>query len=188
MIANSSWAVLYQPKREFVNHRYVFAATVLAILFFAPSSQAQTAPALADTRATLLSVDKKDSDSSAVSPEPLRKADALKSSELKPVRFHKIQFIALSAGVYTAAMMDMHQTLHVRNYSWWSETDPMARPFVRLPAPAYYATGLALATGVNWIGWKMGHSRRWHKLAAIPQLMSIGGNTYGYRSNCYSGY
>ena len=55
--------------------------------------------------------------------------------------------------------------------------------FVRLPTPAYYATGLAMATGPNWISWKMGHSRRWHRLGAIPQLLAIGGNTYGYQSN-----
>jgi hypothetical protein len=29
----------------------------------------------------------------------------------------------------------------------------------------------------------MGHSRKWRKLAAIPQLLVIGGNTYGYESN-----
>jgi hypothetical protein len=78
---------------------------------------------------------------------------------------------------------DMHQTLKERKYDWWYEADPLAKPFVRLPAPAYYATGLAMATGLNWVSWKMGHSRRWHKLAAIPQLFAIGGNTYGYMSN-----
>jgi hypothetical protein len=77
----------------------------------------------------------------------------------------------------------MHQTLAVRNLSWWYETDPLARPFVHLPAPAYYATGLALATGINWLSWRMAHSRRWYKLAPIPQLLTIGGNLYGYHSN-----
>jgi hypothetical protein len=42
-----------------------------------------------------------------------------------------------------------------------------------------------MATGVNWLSWKMAHSRRWNKLAPIPQLLTIGGNLYGYRSNCY---
>ena len=174
-----------QLKREFVNYRYAFGATFIMVLMVASRGHAQTTPIFSDT---LLSLSKKDGDASPVAPAPLRKIEGLKSSELKPVRYHKIQFIALSAGVYTAALLDMHQTMHVRHYSWWSETDPLARPFVRLPSPAYYATGLVLATGVNWLGWKMNHSRRWHKLAAIPQLLSIGGNTYGYRSNCYSGY
>jgi hypothetical protein len=82
----------------------------------------------------------------------------------------------------------MRQTMRVRNYSWWYETDPLAKPIVRLPAPAYYATGLVLATGVNWLSWKMGHSRKWHKLAPLPQLLSITGNMLGFKSNCYSNY
>lgn len=171
-----------------MNYRYAVSLVSGVILLFARSSQAQTTTTLSDAHAALLSVGKKDGDASPAPVEPVRKVAGVKATELKPVRFHKIQFLALSAGVYGAAFADMHQTLHVRHYWWWTETDPLARPFVRLPAPAYYATGFALATGVNWLGWKMGHSRRWHKLAAIPQLMSISGNTYGYRSNCYSGY
>ncbi len=89
----------------------------------------------------------------------------------------------LSVGVYAASLADMRQTMCVRNYPWWQEKDPLARPLVRLPAPAYYAAGLALATGVNWMSWKMGHSHRWHKLALMPQLLSIVGNSYGFKSN-----
>ena len=108
--------------------------------------------------------------------------------DAKPVRarrFPKKQFLILSAAVYGAGFADMHQTLKERKYNWWYESDPFAKPFVRLPAPAYYATGFAMATGVNWISWKMGHSRKWHKLAAIPQLLAIGGNTYGYKTNLF---
>jgi hypothetical protein len=101
------------------------------------------------------------------------------------VHTSKTQFLILSAAVYGASLADMHQTLKERKYDWWRESDPLARPFVRLPAPAYYATGLALATGLNWVGWKMGHSKKWHKLAAIPQLLSIGGNAYGYKTNLF---
>lgn len=95
-------------------------------------------------------------------------------------------FLILSGAVYAASFADMHQTVKQRKYDWWYESDPLARPFVRLPAPAYYATGLAMATGINWLSWKMGHSRRWHRLAYVPQLLSIGGNTYGYKSNLFS--
>jgi len=77
----------------------------------------------------------------------------------------------------------MHQTLDVRKNSWWHETDPLAKPLVRLPAPAYYATGLAMATGVNWLSWKMARSYRWRKLAPVPQIFSITGNLYGFHSN-----
>jgi hypothetical protein len=102
------------------------------------------------------------------------------------VRFHKTQFLILSVAVYGASFADMHQTLKERKYDWWYEADPLARPLVKLPAPAYYATGFALATGLNWISWKMGHSRRWHKLAAIPQLLAIAGNTHGYTTNRFN--
>ena len=113
---------------------------------------------------------------------------AIVFSQLKPkspVRIHKTRWLILSAGVYALAIADMHQTLELRNQYWWYETDPLARPFSRLPAPTYYATGLAMATGLNWLSWKMAHSRRWSKLSPIPQLLSITGNLYGLRSNLH---
>jgi hypothetical protein len=100
-------------------------------------------------------------------------------------RFSRKQFFVLSAAVYGASLADMHQTLEARKNLWWYETDPLARPFVKLPATAYYATGLAMATGLNWISWRMGHSRRWRKLSPIPQLLAITGNIYGFRTNRY---
>jgi hypothetical protein len=110
---------------------------------------------------------------------------SLRSKPRTPVRFPKARFIVLSACVYGAALADMHQTLEVRKNSWWYETDPLARPFARLPAPAYYATGLAMATGINWLSWKMGRSRHWRKLSPIPQLLIIAGNLYGFHTNRY---
>jgi len=126
-------------------------------------------------------------DSPVVIGAPIR-PETFKRGEISATRFRKKQFVALSAGVYAASLADMHQTMHVRSYSWWQEKDPLARPLLRLPAPAYYAAGLSLATGVNWISWKMGHSRRWNKLAFLPQMFSIAGNSYGFKSNRYAGY
>lgn len=107
----------------------------------------------------------------------------------KPVsRASRTSFFILSGLVYSAAAMDMHETRDLMNTcqkiplyckNGFSEADPFSRPFVHLPAPAYYATGFAFATGVNWLGWKMSKSRRFHKFNWLPQAISIGGNSWG---------
>ncbi|HYL86928.1 MAG TPA: hypothetical protein VE263_22075 [Candidatus Angelobacter sp.] len=171
-----------------MRYRYVLRAVLAAAFLFPPTTRAQSAPVLTDANATLLPGEKKEV---SVSPEissPIPKYVRPSVSLPAQTRFHRRQFVALSVAVYAAASADMYQTLQVRHYSWWSETDPLARPFVKLPAPAYYATGLALATGVNWLSWKMSHSRKWHKLAPLPQLLAIAGNTYGFKSNRYQNY
>ena len=153
------------------------------MVFFATSAEAQMHLDEPVFRPTVFAPEVKKSDLKAELVAPLR---TKKNHDAKPpwaVRFHKTQFLVLSAVVYGASLADMHQTLKERKYTWWYETDPLAKPLVKLPAPAYYAAGLAMSTGLNWISWKMGHSRKWHKLAAIPQLLAIGGNTYGYQSN-----
>jgi hypothetical protein len=102
-------------------------------------------------------------------------------------------FVVMSGAVYSAALMDMRRTMQWRDWYQQSrqpfyvsyEADPFARPLIKLPKPAYYATGLALATGVNFLAWKMEHSRRFHKVWFIPQLLSTGGNAYGYESTWY---
>lgn len=166
----------------------ILGAILTAPFVFLPAVRPQTTSAAADEKVVLLAPEKKEASSlSSLAPTALRSTHS-KESGLTPVHFHKKQFFILSTAVYTAATADMYQTLHVRHYYWWSETDPLARPLVKLPSPAYYATGFALATGVNWLGWKMGHSRKWHKLATVPQLFAIGGNTYGFKSNHYQGY
>jgi hypothetical protein len=92
--------------------------------------------------------------------------------------------VLLSTAVYGAALADMHQTPQQRNYPRWRESDPLAKPFVRLPTPAYHA-GLAMATGLSWLSWRMARSRRWCKLSPVPQLLTISGNLYGFRSNLH---
>ena len=168
--------------------RYLSGAMILAGILFAPASKAQEAPLGSNGEVASVVAERKEPDARTMISEPAPKSKILAGHEKSPVHFNKKRFIFLSAAVYGASLADMHQTLRVRHYDWWTETDPLARPIVRLPAPAYYATGLALATGVNWLSWKMGHSRRWHKVAVLPQLLSIAGNTYGFRSNRYSNY
>jgi hypothetical protein len=177
-----------QAESEFVNCRTFFSAAILVAFLFAPVSKTQTIPAASDARVALFEANEIKADIGSFAPEPLRQKSHLNGGEILLVRFHKKEFLILSAGVYAAGLADMHQTLQVRHYSWWCEKDPLAKPMVKLPAPAYYATGLALGTGLNWLSWKMGHSRKWHKLAPIPQLVAITGNTYGFKSNRFQNY
>jgi hypothetical protein len=88
------------------------------------------------------------------------------------------RFLLLSTGVYAAATMDMQESASLRPR--FHEDDPLAKPFAKLPLPAYYATGLAFATGLNWLGWRMAHSERWHSVWWLPQVCSIAGNLMGY--------
>jgi hypothetical protein len=97
-------------------------------------------------------------------------------------------WLSLSALTYTAAALDMHATADAVQlkkkypafYLGNPEADPIARPFVKLPAPAYYACGFALATGVNWLGYRMSRSRKWRKVWWLPQSISMSTNGYGY--------
>jgi len=87
-------------------------------------------------------------------------------------------FFVLSAGVYTAAGLDMQLSESMLPH--FDEKDPLARPFLRLPAPAYYASAALFATGINFLGWKMARSERWHKIWWLPQVTSMAGNLAGY--------
>jgi hypothetical protein len=87
-------------------------------------------------------------------------------------------FWVLTAGVYTAAGLDMQRSESMLPN--FDERDPVVRPFLRLPAPAYYASAALFATGVNFLGWKMARSERWHKIWWVPQVCSIAGNFAGY--------
>ena len=87
-------------------------------------------------------------------------------------------FFLLSAGVYAAAAMDMQESASLRPH--FHEDDPLAKPFAKLPLPAYYAHGFAFATGVNWFGWRMARSEKWHRIWWLPQVCSITGNFIGY--------
>jgi hypothetical protein len=176
---------LEQGEREIMKYRTILGAAVLAMVLSTSESKAQTYWVESAARAAEFKPKAKTPEIQPESPAAVAIKKSIDAKTLSAVRFHKKQFLILSAAVYGASLVDMHQTLQERKYSWWYETDPVARPLVRLPPPAYYAIGLAMATSLNWISWKMGHSRKWHKLAAIPQLIAIGGNTYGYKSNLF---
>jgi hypothetical protein len=87
-------------------------------------------------------------------------------------------FFLLTAGVYTAAGLDMQRSESMLPN--FDERDPVVRPFLRLPAPAYDASAALFATGMNFLGWKMARSERWHKIWWVPQVCSMAGNLAGY--------
>jgi hypothetical protein len=167
-----------------MNGRFVWSLAAFAMLFGARAALAQ---ANLPSPSPILSVPGpiNGPGSNLASLLPSFEASSFHLPAKPSPHFSKIRFVLLSTAVYGAALADMHQTLKERNYSWWRETDPLAKPFVRLPTPAYYATGLAMATGLNWLGWKMARSRRWRKLSPVPQLLTISGNLYGFRSNLH---
>ena len=125
---------------------------------------------------------------------------SLERNPIKSVSAPRKPFLLLGALVYAAAVYDMRETeLGKRRWNrsvsialqtcprcisngelvWFSDNDPLARPIVNLPTPAYFATGIAIATGVNFLGWKMARSQRFHKIWFVPQSISIAGNSWG---------
>jgi hypothetical protein len=168
-----------------MNFRSLRVIAILGSLSAAPVVIAQSEPPEAKPELSVLLLETKPSNSNPMFPMRPAKPNPFKPIPQSPVHFSKSNFAILSAAVYGAALADMHQTAAERKNSWWYETDPLAKPFVRLPAPAYYTVGLVMATGVNWLSWKMAHSRRWHRLAPIPQVLSISGNLYGFNTNRY---
>jgi hypothetical protein len=166
-----------------VNVRFIPSLAILAAMLAAPAVMAQSDPPDLKPIVRALPLESMPPPPNPAAPAHPIEPDPLPQKSKSPVNFSKTRFILLSSAVYAASIADMHQTLEVRKNPWWYETDPLAKPFARLPAPAYYAAGLAVSTGLNWLSWKMAHSRRWHKLAPVPQLLSIGGNLYGFHSN-----
>lgn len=99
-------------------------------------------------------------------------------------------FLLTSAGVYSAALLDMRNTRNAMNLCSSQpsqyvchENNPFARPFVGLPAPAYYATGLALATGITWLSWRMTRSEKFRHTWFLPQIAAMAANGLGYASS-----
>ena len=168
-----------------MNVRFARSLVVFMVLVVGPSAMAQANipdPALKISQLPL-PTNRLDSTPVSLPSSPI--ANPVRPAPKPPPHFSCTRFALLSAPVYVAAFADMHQTLQERKCSCRREADPLAKPLIRLPAPAYYATGLMMATGLNWLSWKMAHSRHWHKVAPIPQLLAVGGNLNGVRSNTH---
>jgi hypothetical protein len=110
----------------------------------------------------------------------LRTIHPRKPATIQPRENLKL-FLALGAGTYVAAGLDMHETMVLkRTVANFQENDPLARPLTRLPTPAYYAVGAAMITGLDWMSLRMSRSSRWHGVWWLPQVLAIGGNIFGY--------
>jgi len=96
-----------------------------------------------------------------------------------PVRENHVHGVLLLAPVvYVAALLDMHQTSSQLPH--FHEYDALARPFLKLPTPLFYTSGMVLATGLNLAAWKMDRSPRLHRMWWVAQTASSIGNFFGY--------
>jgi len=100
---------------------------------------------------------------------------------------HDGTWLALSVATYTMALGDAAQTSYYKG-PHALEVNPIARPFVNLPAPAYFALAGIATTGTNYLAYRMKHSRhRWERrIWWLPQTMQIAGNAYGISATAYS--
>jgi hypothetical protein len=132
-----------------------------------------------------------DDDKSLSGPAKRDVVDNRQTDKKARPRFYKDKaFMTSSLLVYAAAGFDIHETM--REKWFWSynhppqkasahfvDSDPVARPIVDLPNPAYLAVSVAMATGLNWLSWKMKHSRRFRRVWWLPQVITIQNNIWG---------
>src|SRR6267142_347900 len=87
------------------------------------------------------------------------------------------QWLIISISGHAAAAWDAEETiLNVKGpCPCGYESNPLARPFVTLPRPAYRATSHLFVLGTDWLSWKMKHSQhRWMRRTWwVPQPAQI---------------
>jgi len=91
-----------------------------------------------------------------------------------------VSWLALTLAGQAAALADCDATLHLRhNYPNFNEHDPLGRPFVHLPAPAYIAVSVGLVSILSVASFKMNRSSNpWvRRLWWVPQTIQIGLST-----------
>lgn len=111
--------------------------------------------------------------SAQIQPRPfLTKQD--KSDALQIVRFTAL----------TLALADIGQTAYHKTQGPIYEYDPLARPIVNLPTPAFVSIGCGLAVAGYFVSVKLEHSQHaWLRKAAwILPIVSGGANAYGITS------
>lgn len=111
----------------------------------------------------------------------------LLSASQKCIAQSKTQII-LDATSQAALWADMTTTehnlkitrvAHGITYHPFGEGDPLAKPFVTLPKPAYFTLGTAMGASLAFLSNKMKKSpHRWeHKIWWIPQVVQISVNS-----------
>lgn len=85
-------------------------------------------------------------------------ADLPEKPKPAPKPHFTARWFALSVAGQIAAYADVRTTLNLRNQNpGFQDSDPLARPIVNLPTPAYSAFAVALTSGISEV------SRRMHK-------------------------
>lgn len=96
-------------------------------------------------------------------------------------------WLALTAAQFGAAALDMNRTRN-GNVAGTYENNPLARPFVRLPQPPYFAVGFAGSAGVAFIGLRMKRSHGWTRhVWWVPQAAQIGLDAWGFATSPHGG-
>ena len=85
-------------------------------------------------------------------------------------------FITLAVLGQIAAGADVQSTISL-NTTAGSEMDPLAKPIVALGRPGYVAASVALVGGLSYFGWRLGTSRRFHRVWWVPQVAQITANS-----------
>jgi len=175
-----------------IRHRN--AAIVLAWLICAAHTSAQSSISLTDQsrpaaisnamqprRAASSPADVSGSNRETARPQPtsIHALSITQGSSAKGTPLHRClaPWLALSLAGQAAILSDARTTLDLRasHPITFYESDPVARPFVNLPPPAYVASAVTLAGGISALGWKLRDSgnpwlrRHWW----IPQATQI---------------
>jgi hypothetical protein len=164
-----------------MSRRFAFFALAALVLraVLCPHAQAQIVPPLSITFSDLAATRPAvpalaHLDLAATVPIHVTPRDSAPESVM---RRRSRSWLTLSLAGQAAALADAKTTLDLKHAHpiTFYENDPLARPFVNLPPPAYVASVVGLTAGVSAISWKLRHSE--HPLLCrfwwAPQAVQI---------------
>jgi hypothetical protein len=165
--------------------RFVSIAILFASLVHCRTAQAQSAPPVStmpspsglDVESLPTRVAPATDNANLPSAPPIHITTRIDSPVKGVIRRPFRTWLALSIGGQAAVLADVKTTLDLRrSYPLtFHESDPLARPFVNLPAPAYVASSVALTAGLSAAAWKLSTSEN-HWLGRhwwLPQAAQI---------------